>query len=50
MTVPHIFGDEAESLQLEKNYPAYFAWNKRLMARPTVQKIIKDKQEAVAQH
>jgi len=48
MLVPFIFGDEAESLQLEKNYPAYFAWNKRLMARPTVQKIIKDKQEAVA--
>jgi glutathione S-transferase len=49
MLIPFIFGDEAKDLQLEKNYPNYYAWNQRLMARPAVQKIVKDKQAAVSQ-
>jgi glutathione S-transferase len=49
MLIPFIFGDEAKDLQLEKNHPNYYAWNQRLMARPAVQKIVKDKQAAVSQ-
>ena len=48
MLIPFIFGDEAKDLQLEKNHPNYYAWNQRLMARPAVQKIVKDKQAAMS--
>jgi glutathione S-transferase len=48
MLIPFIFGDEAKDLQLEKNYPNYYAWNQRLMARPAVQKIVQDKQAAMS--
>jgi glutathione S-transferase len=44
MMVPWIFGDETEGLQIEKNYPSY----QRLMRRPSVQKIIQDKQKAMS--
>jgi len=46
--VPWIFGDEFESFQVEKNYPFYHAWNQRLLQRPSVQKVTKDKQAAMA--
>jgi hypothetical protein len=48
MLIPFIFGDEAKDLQLEKKYPNYSAWNQRLVARPAVQKIVKDKQAAMS--
>jgi glutathione S-transferase len=48
MMIPWIFGDEAEGLQIEKNYPSYYAWNQRLMQRPSVQKISQDKQKAMS--
>jgi glutathione S-transferase len=48
MMVPWIFGDEAGSLEIEKNYPSYHAWNQRLMQRPSVQKIGQDKQKAMS--
>jgi glutathione S-transferase len=48
MLIPFIFGGEAKDLQLEKNYPNYYAWNQRLIARPAVQKIVKDKQAAMS--
>ena len=48
MLIPFIFGDEANDIQLEKNYPNYYAWNQRLMARPAVQKIVKGKQAATS--
>jgi glutathione S-transferase len=48
MMVPWIFGDETEGLQIEKNYPSYHAWNQRLMQRPSVQKIVQDKQKAMS--
>jgi glutathione S-transferase len=48
MLIPFIFSDEAKDLQLEKNYPNYYAWNQRLMNRPAVQKIVKDKQAAMS--
>jgi len=48
MMVPFIFGDDAASLELEKNYPNYYAWNQRLHQRPSVQKIVKDKQAAMS--
>ncbi|TVY88592.1 Glutathione S-transferase-like protein [Lachnellula willkommii] len=50
MMLPFIFGDDLGSLELEKNYPNYFAWNKRLMDRPAVKKIAKEKTEAAATH
>ncbi|RDW79627.1 hypothetical protein BP6252_04265 [Coleophoma cylindrospora] len=46
--LPFIFGDKFATLNFEKNYPAYFAWNKSLTERPAVQKITKDKQAAMA--
>ncbi|KAB8301360.1 hypothetical protein EYC80_003237 [Monilinia laxa] len=46
MAIPWIFGDRVGELEIEKKYPNYFAWNKRLMERPSVQKIVKDKQAA----
>ncbi|RDW92019.1 hypothetical protein BP5796_01413 [Coleophoma crateriformis] len=46
--LPFIFGDKFATLNFEKNYPAYFAWNKNLTERPAVQKITKDKQAAMA--
>lgn len=50
LMLPFIFGDDTGSLELEKNYPNYFAWNKRLMERSAVKKIAKDKTEATAVH
>lgn len=46
MLVPWILADK--EVNIEKEYPAYFAWNQRLMQRPAVQKIIRDKQAAMA--
>lgn len=46
--IPFIFGDRAGEIGAEKNYPNYFAWNKRLMERPAVQKVAKAKQEAMS--
>lgn len=48
MLIPWIYGDEAGSLEIEKNYPSYYAWNQRLMQRPAVQKIVQDKQKAMS--
>ncbi|KAL2060942.1 hypothetical protein VTL71DRAFT_8994 [Oculimacula yallundae] len=48
LMVPFIFGDEASKFDIEKKYPNYFAWNKKLMERPSVQKILKDKQAAMS--
>jgi glutathione S-transferase len=47
MLVPWIFQDK-EELNIEKDYPAYYAWNQRLMARSAVQKVVKDKQAAMS--
>jgi glutathione S-transferase len=44
--VPWIFGDV--ELNIEKDYPAYYAWDQRLIKRPAVQKILKYKQAAMA--
>ncbi|KAE9363690.1 hypothetical protein N431DRAFT_489575 [Stipitochalara longipes BDJ] len=46
--IPWIFGDEAEGLQIEKNYPSYYTWNQRLMQRASHQKISQDKQKAMS--
>lgn len=46
--MPFILGDEFAEWNVEKTFPAYYAWNQRLMARPAVQKIVKDKQAAMA--
>jgi len=48
MMVPWILDNEYAGLEVENNYPNYFAWNQRLMARPAVQKVIKDKQAAMS--
>ncbi|KAF4635891.1 hypothetical protein G7Y89_g2216 [Cudoniella acicularis] len=50
MMVPFIFGDQAEELQIEKNYPRYFKWNQKLIERPAVKKIVQDKQKAMSGH
>ncbi|TVY82787.1 Glutathione S-transferase-like protein tpcF [Lachnellula suecica] len=38
----------AAKMGIEKNYPDYYAWNQRLVARPSVQKMLKDKEAAMA--
>lgn len=48
--MPWIFGDDAGSLEIEKNYPAYYAWNQKLMKRASVKKIGEDKQKAMSEH
>ncbi|KAH9221351.1 glutathione S-transferase [Leptodontidium sp. 2 PMI_412] len=45
--IPFIFGDDHPK-NMEKDYPAYFAWNKRLMQRPDVQKVERDNKAAIA--
>jgi len=50
LMIPFLFGDDAAGLDIEKNYPNYYAWNKRLVERPAVQKVINDKQEAMSKH
>ena len=48
--VPWIMDDKYAGLKVEKNYPNYFAWNKRLTERPAVAKVLKDKQAAMSAH
>ncbi|KAF2232578.1 glutathione S-transferase [Viridothelium virens] len=45
--VPFLLGEEAE--KLEKDYPHYVAWNKRLNERESVKKIAADKAKAMGQ-
>lgn len=46
--VPWIFGDEYKELNIENNYPNFFAWNKRVTARPAVKKVLADRQAAMS--
>lgn len=48
--LPVIFGDDFPKLELEieKNYPEYHAWNKKLMARPAVKKAFAEREAALA--
>jgi len=46
--IPWVFGDEYASLDVEKKYPNYSAWNKRLNERPAVKRVFTDKQKAMA--
>ncbi|TVY35372.1 Glutathione S-transferase-like protein [Lachnellula subtilissima] len=47
LLVPWIFGDRIGEYDAEKTYPNFYAWNQRLMARPVVQKVVKDREEAL---
>jgi glutathione S-transferase len=40
---PWFFGDEFESLEIPKKYPAYWAWKQRLLERPAVKKALAEK-------
>ncbi|ATZ51764.1 Bcgst21 [Botrytis cinerea B05.10] len=44
--IPWIFGDRAGELEMEKDYPNFFAWHTRLMERPSVKKVFEDKAAA----
>lgn len=46
MMIPFIFGERVKELGVEKKYPNYFAWNKKLMERASVKKVVKDKTAA----
>jgi len=48
--MPWFFGEDWKDVEVEKNYPTYHAWNQKLMQRPAVQKVFKDKEAAVAKH
>jgi len=45
--IPKILGDEFETVN-EATYPNYWAWHKRIEARPAVQKVLALKAEADA--
>lgn len=47
MILPWLMGDEYEK-ELEKDLPTYWAWYQRLVNRRAVQKVIKDRQAALA--
>ncbi len=42
-----IFGDEAGSLQIEKDYPIYHVWHE-LTQRPSMQKVVQDRQKTMS--
>lgn len=37
-------------VDFEKEYPAYFAWNARVLERPAVKKALADRMEAMSKH
>ncbi|KAK6606243.1 glutathione S-transferase [Botrytis cinerea] len=39
--IPWIFGDRAGELEMEKDYPNFFAWHTRLMERPAVKRSLR---------
>jgi len=43
-----VLGDKYNAAEIEKSYPNYVAWNKRLNARPAVKKALADKDAAIA--
>lgn len=44
---PMVFQDD--KVDIEKDYPHYHAWIERVAARPTVKKIVEDRQKAIEQ-
>ena len=51
MLVPWLFerGASELSIHIETDYPAYHAWHQRLIARPSVVKVVSDRKAAMAQ-
>jgi glutathione S-transferase len=51
MLVPWLYSRGASELtiDIEKDFPAYNAWQQRMMARPAVVKVINDRRSAMAQ-
>ena len=49
VSVPFVFGEKYEGLEIDKTYPNYSAWLQRLLARPAVQKTLQARQEAMKQ-
>ncbi|TGO24030.1 hypothetical protein BPAE_0114g00250 [Botrytis paeoniae] len=47
MGIPWIFGDRAGELEIEKDFPHFWKWHTKIMERPSVKKIIKDKDDAL---
>ncbi|KIX99406.1 uncharacterized protein Z520_04982 [Fonsecaea multimorphosa CBS 102226] len=51
MLVPWLFsrGASKQTLDIEKEFPAYNAWQQRMMARPAVIKVVNDRKAAMAE-
>lgn len=47
--IPWLKGGDAEK-ELEKDYPNYWAWWKKIVTRPATEKVLKDKAEAMKGH
>ncbi|TGO13576.1 hypothetical protein BTUL_0067g00180 [Botrytis tulipae] len=47
MGIPWIFGDRAGELEMEKDFPHFWKWHTKMMERPSVEMIIKDKEDAL---
>ncbi|KAL3470509.1 glutathione S-transferase [Aspergillus californicus] len=50
LMIPWIFGEETEAIEIQKNYPDYYAWHQRLISRPHVAKVLADKVAAKGHH
>lgn len=47
LLVPWIMGDKFEA-EVEKDLPKYWAWWQRVSSRPAIQKVKKDREEALS--
>ncbi|TGO64877.1 hypothetical protein BCON_0005g00750 [Botryotinia convoluta] len=45
MGIPWIFNDRAGELETEKDFPHFWKWHMKMMERPSVKKIIQDKED-----
>lgn len=48
MMIEWIVGDEAKEMDIHGKYPLWSKWNKSLLARDSVKKIMADKQKAMS--
>jgi len=46
--LPRVLAEDYKPADIEKSYPNYAAWNKRLMERPAVKKVFADREAAIA--
>ena len=48
MMIGYAFQGSDIEINIDKDYPNFYAWDQRLLARPAVKKVVQDKQAAMA--